>query len=159
MDLSNLKYAPRSRKKVKRIGRGEGSGHGGTSTKGHKGLKSRSGVGMQAGFEGGQMPLQRRLPKYGFVNIFRKPFQIVNLAGLKDFSGTKVDAETLYAEGLVHKKDQPIKLLGQGEISKALQVEVHAVSESAKAKIEKAGGQVKVLGVKKTKLERKKKKN
>ncbi|MCB0832539.1 MAG: 50S ribosomal protein L15 [Bacteroidetes bacterium] len=158
MDLSNLKYAPRSRKKVKRIGRGEGSGHGGTSTKGHKGQGSRSGVHMQAGFEGGQMPLQRRLPKYGFVNIFRDEFQVINVASLKDFPGSKVDAESLLAAGLIHKKNLPIKILGNGEISQAIQVEVHAVSSSAKEKIEKAGGKVKVLGVKKTILERKKKK-
>lgn len=89
MNLSNLKYAKGSRKKEKRIGRGEGSGHGGTSTKGNKGSKSRSGVPVRAWFEGGQMPLQRRLPKYGFTNIFRNPYQIVKLTSLEKFEGKK----------------------------------------------------------------------
>lgn len=157
MNLSNLKYAKGSRKKEKRIGRGEGSGHGGTSTKGNKGSKSRSGVPVRAWFEGGQMPLQRRLPKYGFTNIFRNPFQIVKLTSLEKFEGKKVDAETLLLAGLINKKNQPIKILGNGEITKALQVEVHAVSASAKTKIEKAGGKVTVLGVKKTLLVKPKK--
>ena len=108
MNLSNLKYAKGSRKKEKRIGRGEGSGHGGTSTKGNKGSKSRSGVPVRAWFEGGQMPLQRRLPKYGFTNIFRNPFQIVKLTSLEKFEGKKVDAETLLLAGLINKKNQPI---------------------------------------------------
>ena len=157
MNLSNLKYAKGSRKKEKRIGRGEGSGHGGTSTKGNKGSKSRSGVPVRAWFEGGQMPLQRRLPKYGFTNIFRNPFQIVKLTSLEKFEGKKVDAETLLLAGLINKKNQPLKILGHGEITKALQVEVHAVSASAKTKIEKAGGKVTVLGVKKTLLVKPKK--
>lgn len=159
MNLSNLKYAAGSRKKVKRIGRGEGSGHGGTSTKGNKGLKSRSGVNMQAGFEGGQMPLQRRLPKYGFTNIFRKEFQIVNLSSLEGLDTTKkIDALFLHEAGLIAKKTRPVKILGNGDIKKALQLEVHAISESAKEKIEKAGGKVTVLGVKKTVLKKGKKK-
>jgi large subunit ribosomal protein L15 len=158
MNLSNLKYAKGSRKKVKRIGRGEGSGHGGTSTKGNKGLKSRSGVHMSAGFEGGQMPLQRRLPKYGFTNIFRKPFQTVNLASLASFdTKKKVDALSLFEAGIISKKNQPVKILGEGEAAKGLNVEVNAISASAKDKIEKAGGKVTVLGVKKTLLVKKKK--
>ncbi|NUM81019.1 50S ribosomal protein L15 [bacterium] len=159
MNLSNLKYAPGSRKKVKRIGRGEGSGHGGTSTKGNKGLKSRSGVNMQAGFEGGQMPLQRRLPKYGFTNIFRKEFQTVNLSSLEGLETTKkIDVLFLHEAGLIAKKTKPVKILGEGDIKKALQLEVHAISASAKEKIEKAGGKVTVLGVKKTVLKKGKKK-
>jgi large subunit ribosomal protein L15 len=157
MNLSNLKYAKGSRKKVKRIGRGEGSGHGGTSTKGNKGSKSRSGVPVRAWFEGGQMPLQRRLPKYGFTNIFRNPYQIVKISALAAFEGKKADAESLLLAGLIQKKNQPIKVLGNGEITKALQVEVHAISDSAKEKIEKAGGTVTVLGVRKTLLVKKKK--
>jgi large subunit ribosomal protein L15 len=157
MNLSNLKYAKGSRKKEKRIGRGEGSGHGGTSTKGNKGSKSRSGVPVRAWFEGGQMPLQRRLPKYGFTNIFRNPYQIVKLTSLEKFEGKKVDAESLHLAGLISKKSLPVKILGNGEITKALQVEVNAVSGSAKEKIEKAGGKVTVLGVKKTLLVKPKK--
>ncbi len=157
MELSNLKYAKGSRKKVKRIGRGEGSGHGGTSTKGNKGLKSRSGPKFRAWFEGGQMPLQRRLPKFGFVNIFRQPFQTVNLSQLAkmDKSG-KIDRDALFEAGLLTNKKAPVKILGNGEITKAVQVEVHAISASAKEKIEKAGGKVSVLGVKKTRLVKRK---
>jgi len=158
MELNQLKYARGSRKKVKRIGRGEGSGHGGTSTKGHKGLKSRSGAHMKAWFEGGQMPLQRRLPKYGFVNIFKKEFQVINIAQLSRVDGSKINATTLLKAGVVSYKDKPIKLLGNGEVTKALEIEVHAISESAKAKIEKAGGKVNVLGIKRTLLVKKKKK-
>ena len=157
MNLSNLKYAKGSRKKEKRIGRGEGSGHGGTSTKGNKGSKSRSGVPVRAWFEGGQMPLQRRLPKYGFTNIFRNPFQIVKLGSLASFEGAKVDAESLHSAGLISKKNQPVKILGNGEINKALQIEVHAISSSAKEKVEKAGGKVTVLGIKRTVLVKAKK--
>lgn len=158
MDLSQLKYAKGSRKKVKRIGRGEGSGHGGTSTKGNKGLKSRSGPHIKAWFEGGQMPLQRRLPKYGFVNIFKKPFEIVNLSVLEKINPTEtVNADFLFRQGCIENKKSPVKILGNGEITKAIQVEVHAISASAKEKIEKAGGTVKILGVKKTRLIKKKK--
>jgi large subunit ribosomal protein L15 len=157
MDLSNLKYAKGSRKKVKRIGRGEGSGHGGTSTKGNKGLKSRSGPKFRAWFEGGQMPLQRRLPKFGFVNIFRQPFQIVNLSRLEKIEkSSKIDRDSLFDAGMIMNKKAPVKVLGNGTITKALQVEVHAISASAKEKIEKAGGKVTVLGVKKTRLVKRK---
>ena len=156
MNLSNLKYAKGSRKSMKRIGRGEGSGHGGTATKGNKGQKSRSGVNRLAGFEGGQMPLQRRVPKYGFTNIFRQPFQVVNVNKLESIGGAKVDAASLHAAGLIKHEDGLIKILGTGEMKKALDVVAHAVSASAKEKIEKAGGKVTVLGVKKTLLEKKK---
>ncbi len=158
MNLNQMKYAKGSRKKVKRIGRGEGSGHGGTSTKGNKGAKSRSGPSIKAWFEGGQMPLQRRLPKYGFVNIFRKPFEIVNLAALEKLDKPgKIDAAFLYKAGLICDAKSPIKILGNGEITKALNLEIHAISASAKEKIEKAGGAVTVLGVRKTRLIKKKK--
>lgn len=100
MNLGTLKYAHGSRRKVKRIGRGEGSGHGGTSTKGHKGLKSRSGNNMKSWFEGGQMPLQRRLPKYGFVNLFKTEFQTVNVGALEKMTSSKVDSDSLVASGL-----------------------------------------------------------
>lgn len=158
MNLNQMKYAKGSRKKVKRIGRGEGSGHGGTSTKGNKGAKSRSGPSIKAWFEGGQMPLQRRLPKYGFVNIFRKPFEIVNVAALEKLDKPgKIDAAFLYNAGLIDDAKSPVKILGNGDITKALNLEVHAISASAKEKIEKAGGSVTVLGVKKTRLIKKKK--
>ena len=158
MDLGHLKYAKGSRKKVKRIGRGEGSGHGGTSTKGNKGLKSRSGPHIKAWFEGGQMPLQRRLPKFGFVNIFRKPFEVINVSALEKLvKPGKINAEFLFKAGLIENVKSPVKILGNGELTKALQIEVHAVSASAKKKIEKAGGSVTVLGVKKTRLIKKKK--
>lgn len=158
MDLGHLKYAKGSRKKVKRIGRGEGSGHGGTSTKGNKGLKSRSGPHIKAWFEGGQMPLQRRLPKFGFVNIFRKPFEVINVSALEKLEKPgKITAEFLFKAGLIENIKSPVKVLGNGELTKALQIEVHAVSASAKEKIEKAGGTVTVLGVKKTRLIKKKK--
>lgn len=158
MNLNQMKYAKGSRKKVKRIGRGEGSGHGGTSTKGNKGAKSRSGPSIKAWFEGGQMPLQRRLPKYGFVNIFRKPFEIVNVAALEKLDKPgKIDVAFLYNAGLIDDAKSPVKILGNGDITKALNLEVHAISASAKEKIEKAGGSVTVLGVKKTRLIKKKK--
>lgn len=157
MNLSNLKYAHGSRKNVKRIGRGEGSGHGGTSTKGHKGLKSRSGNHMKSWFEGGQMPLQRRLPKFGFVNLFKTEFQTVNVGSLEKFNGSRVDVSTLYASGLIKSKTAALKILGHGDLSRKLDIQAHAVSESAKAKIEKAGGTVTVLGIKKTLLVKPKK--
>ncbi len=157
MNLSNLKYAKGARKNMKRIGRGEGSGHGGTSTQGNKGQNSRSGTHRQGGFEGGQMPLQRRVPKYGFVNIFRKPFQVVNLSALDKVEGTKIDSASLYAAGLIKSISGLIKILGNGDVKKGLSFEVHAISETAKAKIEKAGGQMKVFGVRKTLLVKKKK--
>ncbi|MCK6543437.1 50S ribosomal protein L15 [bacterium] len=158
MNLSNLTPAKGSRRKMKRIGRGEGSGHGGTSTRGNKGQKSRSGLNRLAGFEGGQMPLQRRLPKYGFTNIFRVEFQTVNLTDLAELDNKRVDGATLQAAGLIKKKSAPVKLLGTGEVTKAFEVEVHAISATAKEKIEKAGGKVTVLGIKKTVLEKRKKK-
>ncbi len=146
MKLSELKPPEGSRKKRKRIGRGDASGHGGTSTKGHKGLKARSGHNSRPGYEGGQMPLSRRLPKKGFKNIFRKEIIIVNLSQLSGFSGeTPVDAAALIAGGVIRKTGDGIKILAKGTIEKALTVRVNAVSEAAKAKIEAAGGKVEVI--------------
>ncbi|MDQ7054025.1 MAG: 50S ribosomal protein L15 [candidate division KSB1 bacterium] len=143
MDLGNLTYAKGSRKKRKRVGRGEGSGHGGTACRGHKGQRSRSGGGVPPWFEGGQMPLQRRVPKRGFTNIFRKEYQIVNLEDLeRKVTNTAVTPEILHQLRLIDKKDQPVKILGTGEITRPLEISAHAFSKSAIEKIEKAGGKV-----------------
>jgi len=146
MDLSDLKPAPGSRSSRKRLGRGPGSGLGKTSGRGHKGRGARSGGNTHPRFEGGQMPLQRRLPKRGFHNPFREVFTIVNLAKLEAAfeSGAVVDPETLAARGLV-RRNQKVKVLGQGTLSKALTVKAHAFSESAKAAIGKAGGNAEVM--------------
>lgn len=147
MKLHELSPAQGSKKAVKRIGRGAGSGQGKTAGKGHKGAKARSGYSRQAGFEGGQMPLQRRLPKRGFNNIFRTEYAVVNLSSLEERfeNGAVVDAESLKACGLIKKELDGVKVLGKGEITKALTVKVAAISESAKAKIEAAGGKAEVL--------------
>lgn len=146
MDLGSLKYAPGSIHKRRRVGRGQGSGFGGTAGRGQNGQRSRSGSKKRAWFEGGQMPLQRRLPKRGFTNIFKKEFQLVNLRDLERIDKvTEIGPEVLRKTGLVKKKSVSIKILGQGELKKALTISAHAFSESAKDKIEKAGGTVKVL--------------
>lgn len=147
MKLHELSPAEGSKKAVKRIGRGAGSGQGKTAGKGHKGAKARSGYSRQAGFEGGQMPLQRRVPKRGFNNIFRTEYAVVNLSSLEERfeNGAVVDAESLKACGLIKKELDGVKVLGKGEITKALTVKVAAISESAKAKIEAAGGKAEVL--------------
>ncbi len=147
MKLHELSPAEGSKKAVKRIGRGAGSGQGKTAGKGHKGAKARSGYSRQAGFEGGQMPLQRRLPKRGFNNIFRTEYAVVNLSSLEERfeNGAVVDAESLKACGLIKKELDGVKVLGKGEITKALTVKVAAISKSAKAKIEAAGGKAEVL--------------
>jgi len=145
MNLSTLKFAEGSRKKPKRIGRGQGSGHGGTSTRGHKGYHSRSGSKSRAHFEGGQMPLHRRLPKRGFTNIFRQQVQIVNLSQLQKIDEKEITPEILKAKGLIKKVSEPVKLLGDGEVDRKLKITVNAVSASAKSKIEAAGGEVTVL--------------
>jgi large subunit ribosomal protein L15 len=146
MDLSTLSPAPGSRKSRKRLGRGPGSGLGKTSGRGHKGRGARSGGNTHPSFEGGQMPLQRRLPKRGFHNPFRRTFSIVNLSRLEAAfdGGAVVDAAALIAHGLV-RAGRPIKVLGQGELSKALTVKAHAFSESAKARIAAAGGSAEVI--------------
>ncbi|MFH7320252.1 50S ribosomal protein L15 [Desulfurivibrio sp. D14AmB] len=143
LNLSNLSPHPGSRKQRKRLGRGPGSGLGKTAGRGHKGFKARSGSGIKPGFEGGQMPLQRRLPKRGFRNPFRKQYAVVNLRDLNDFeAGSVVDRATLQAAGLISAKEQLIKVLGDGELTVALTVTVDKVSESARGKIEAAGGTV-----------------
>jgi large subunit ribosomal protein L15 len=143
MNLSSLKPPAGSRKKRKRVGRGDGSGHGGTSCKGHKGQNARSGGGTRPGFEGGQMPLARRLPKRGFRNIFRKNIIAVNIEQLNKFpAGSVVDAESLIRAGLVNRKSDGIKLLGRGIIDYPLSVKVDMVSQGARAKIEAAGGSI-----------------
>ena len=146
MKLHELSPAPGSVREAKRIGRGHGSGQGKTAGKGHKGQKARAGRGLQIGFEGGQMPLQRRIPKRGFNNIFATPYTIINLAALNRFEdGAVVDAEALLNAGIINKAPYGVKVLGNGKIEKALTVKVAAFSESAKAKIEAAGGKAEVI--------------
>ena len=145
MNLADLAPAPGSRKKRKRVGRGPGSGHGKTSCRGHKGQNSRSGGGVKPGFEGGQMPLQRRLPKRGFTNIFQKSFSIVNVGSLEKIEESEITPEVLIKEGLVKKIQDGVKILGNGELTKAVTVKAHAFSASAKEKIEKAKGTVEVI--------------
>ncbi len=149
MRLEDLKPAPGSTKKRKRIGRGPGSGHGKTSGKGHKGLNARSGGGARPGFEGGQMPLYRRLPKRGFLPYGGKTeFAIVNVGDLsaRFAAGSVVDPETLVASGLIRKSGRgAVKVLGDGDVAHALTVRVHKISEGAKQKLEAAGGRVEAL--------------
>ena len=146
MKLHELSPAAGSTKEAKRIGRGHGSGNGKTAGKGHKGQKARSGSGMRAGFEGGQMPLQRRDPKRGFNNIFATKFAIVNVADLDVFEANAViDTQALQDKGLVKKLYDGVKILGNGDISKSLTVKASAFSESAKQKIEAAGGKAEVI--------------
>ena len=143
MDLSNLKPAEGSVKQRKRIGRGEGSGKGGTSTRGHKGAKSRSGYSKKVGFEGGQMPLQRRVPKFGFKNINRKEYKAINIGAIQELAEKQdvsvIDVEQLVKVGIAKKNDL-IKILGNGTLTKKLEVKAHAFSKSAIAAIEKAEG-------------------
>ena len=140
--LSNLKPARGSHQNRKRLGRGPGSGLGKTSGKGHKGHKARTGGGTNPGFEGGQMPMYRRLPKRGFTNPFRVENQAVNLSQLKKVSATEVSPETLYSAGLIGKLDRPVKLLGTGDADRSYTVRGVALSASARAKIEAAGGKI-----------------
>jgi len=143
MNLNTLKPALGSTKDRKRIGRGTGSGHGKTATKGHKGQKARSGGSIKAGFEGGQMPLQRRLPKRGFTPLERVEYAVVNLSQLDVFeAGAEVDAAALAAKGLVKGKNCLVKILGNGDIAKSLKVAASKFSQSAKEKIIAAGGSV-----------------
>ena len=149
MDLSNLKPAEGSVKSRKRIGRGQGSGYGGTSTRGHKGAKSRSGYSRKIGFEGGQMPLQRRVPKFGFKNINRKEYQGLNLDTLQAMVENgkiteTITVDTLIDAGLVGKNDL-IKILGRGELKAKLNITVHKFTATAKEAIEAAGGVVNTL--------------
>lgn len=146
MKLHELSPAPGSVKEAKRIGRGHGSGQGKTAGKGHKGQKARAGRGMRPGFEGGQMPLQRRIPKRGFNNIFAKKIVSINVGTLNRFeNGSIVDTQAIVDAGLVKGAFDGIKILGNGEITKNLTVQVAAYSEAAKQKIEAAGGKAEVI--------------
>jgi large subunit ribosomal protein L15 len=148
MDLSNLRPAKGSTHSSKRLGRGQGSGKGGTSTRGHKGAKSRSGYSRKIGFEGGQMPLQRRLPKYGFKNINRKEYKGINISTLQTLAEThnidKIDFETLVMAGLV-SKNAMVKILGKGTLERKLEVHAHAFSKSAVEAIEAKKGTAVIL--------------
>ncbi len=146
MNLSTLTPPAGSRKHRKRIGRGQGSGHGHTACKGHKGQKARSGGGNTVGFEGGQMPLKRRLPKRGFTNIFKKRFALVAVGDLNTFEAhSTVNAEALISKGIIKKAFDGVKLLGDGEIDRPLVLKIHKCSRSAFNKITAAGGQVEEL--------------
>lgn len=144
MELHNLSPAPRAKKSKRRVGRGIGSGMGKTSTRGHKGQWARSGGGVRPGFEGGQMPLMRRLPKYGFDNAFKKVYSIVNVSQLQDFNdGDVVDAQALLDKGIIKKVEEyGVKILGDGELTKKLTVRANKFTKSAMEKIQKAGGVV-----------------
>ncbi|MFA6570668.1 MAG: 50S ribosomal protein L15 [Bacteroidota bacterium] len=150
--IGNISYADGARHKKKRIGRGPGSGHGGTSTQGNKGQQSRSGSTVRRGFEGGQMPMNRRLPKFGFFNRNRVEFQVVNVSRLQELvdnnkiSDNKVNFEILLNLGVVSKRNLPLKILGNGDLKATLSVEAHSFSNSAKQKIESVGGTVTVNG-------------
>lgn len=148
MDLSNLKPAEGSVKNRKRIGRGQGSGRGGTSTKGHKGAQSRTGYSRKIGFEGGQMPIQRRLPKRGFKNPFRVEYTALNLAKIQalvdKYKFNEINPEVLHGANLISKTEK-IKVLAQGELTSGITVKAHAFSAKAKEAIEKAGGNVETL--------------
>lgn len=146
MELNKLKPPVRSRKKKKRVGRGDGSGHGGTSTRGHKGHRARAGGKSSRGFEGGQMPLQRRLPKRGFSNPFRQEWQIVNLKDLNRFpAGSVVDPALLKEVGLIKKGEEKVKVLGDGFLNFPLTIKAHQFSLAAKSKIEAVGGKAEVI--------------
>ena len=146
MKINELSPAAGSRRGRKRVGRGPGSGHGKTSCRGHKGQNSRSGGGVRPGFEGGQMPIHRRLPKRGFKNPFRTEYSVVNVGDLSRFEpNTQLDPDALKEAGLVWKMLDGVKLLGSGEISHPLVVRIHKVSQSAREKIEGAGGKVEIL--------------
>ncbi|HET8580036.1 MAG TPA: 50S ribosomal protein L15 [Nitrospiraceae bacterium] len=146
MRLHELAPPLGAKKKRKRIGRGPGSGHGKTATKGHKGLLARSGGGKRPGFEGGQMPLVRRLPKFGFHNPFRSEYAIVNLKALNALGDVEhVTPQVLIDRGLVKRKTQPVKILGLGDVGRALVVQAHKFSKSAIEKIQAAGGRAEVI--------------
>jgi len=145
MNLSNLRAPRKANENKKRVGRGMGSGMGKTSTRGHKGQGSRSGSSLMRGFEGGQMPLHRRLPKRGFTNIFKTEYEVVNLERLANFDEKEITPEVLRKAGVVSRKNSLVKVLGQGELSKAITVHAHRFSKSAREKIEKAGGKINVL--------------
>lgn len=146
MKLEELKAPPGAIKRTKRVGRGAGSGHGKTSTRGQKGQKSRSGSGIRLGFEGGQMPLQRRLPKRGFTNIFKKEYAIINVRDLNVFpDGSEITPEVLLQAGLIKKLHHGVKILGDGELEKKLTVKAHKISKQAEEKVAARGGRVEVI--------------
>ena len=144
MNLSNIRAPRKASENKKRVGRGMGSGMGKTSTRGHKGQRSRSGSRMMRGFEGGQMPLHRRLPKRGFTNIFRQEYNIVNLEKLAALSETTINPDILRKAGVISTK-RPVKILGDGELKSAITVHAHKFSKSAEEKIVKAGGKIEIL--------------
>src|SRR2546423_226624 len=145
MNLSNIRAPKKANENKKRVGRGMGSGMGKTSTRGHKGQRSRSGSRMMRGFEGGQMPLHRRIPKRGFTNIFRQEYAIVNLERLADLGESTITPESLAKAGVVSSNDR-VKILGDGDLKKPLTVRAHKFSKSAQEKITKAGGKAEVIG-------------
>jgi len=147
MNLSNIRAPKKATEKRKRVGRGMGSGMGKTSTRGHKGQRSRTGSRMIRGFEGGQMPLHRRMPKRGFTNIFRKEFSIVSLERLVELGETTITPDVLRKAGVIKTK-HPVKILGDGELTIAITVSAHKFSKSAQEKITKAGGKFEVIAVK-----------
>jgi large subunit ribosomal protein L15 len=148
MNLSGIKPPAGQVKGRKRIGRGMGSGHGKTSTRGSKGQRAGTGFSQKRGFEGGQMPLHRRLPKRGFTNIFKKQFAIVNLGRLEKLEGDTFNADSLLAAGVIHKVHDGLKILGTGVLTRKITVEAHHFSKSALEKIQQAGGTAQVIGAK-----------
>ncbi len=142
MQLNQVRPARGATKRRKRIGRGTGSGHGGTATKGHKGHQARAGGGKTKGFEGGQMPLTRRIPKFGFKNPFRVAYQVINVGLLEERfeAGSEVNTASLYERGVLQSKTAPVKLLGNGNLSKSLRIMLDAASASARQKVQSAGG-------------------
>jgi large subunit ribosomal protein L15 len=146
MDLSKLRAPKNANRERKRIGRGMGSGHGKTSTRGHKGQGSRSGSSLMRGFEGGQMPLHRRLPKRGFTNIFRTEYTVLNLDRLVSLNEKELTIEAFQAKGYLKSRGELLKILGNGELTTAITVHAHKFSKAAQEKIEKAGGKAIVVG-------------
>ena len=146
MDLSKLRAPKNANRERKRVGRGMGSGHGKTSTRGHKGQGSRSGSSLMRGFEGGQMPLHRRLPKRGFTNIFRTEYTVLNLDRLVELNETELTLEAFQAKGYLRRRGELLKILGNGELTSAITVHAHKFSKAAQEKIEKAGGKAVLIG-------------
>ncbi len=146
MNLSNLRAPKKANRNRKRVGRGMGSGHGKTSTRGHKGQGSRSGSSLMRGFEGGQMPLHRRLPKRGFTNIFRTEYTVLNLDRLAELNEKELTLDKFVAKGLLKRRNELLKILGNGEIKAAITVHAHKFSKTAQEKIEKAGGKAVLIG-------------
>jgi len=146
MDLSKLKAPKNANRERKRVGRGMGSGHGKTSTRGHKGQGSRSGSSLMRGFEGGQMPLHRRLPKRGFTNIFRTEYTVLNLDRLVALDEKELTLEAFQSKGYLKRRGELLKILGNGELTTAITVHAHKFSKAAQEKIEKAGGKAVLIG-------------